>query len=82
MVGVFFYDDIKTDPVGLAQSLLRFVGVDDTFVPDGYERKVNKMDYTPMPPETRQMLVDYYREQIERFSEMAGRDLSSWLRVS
>jgi len=80
--GVFFYDDIKTDPVGLAQSLFRFIGVDDTFVPEGLERKVNKTDYNPMPPETRYMLVDYYYEQIERFAEMAGRDLSHWLHVS
>jgi len=80
--GVFFYDDIKTDSVGLAQSLFRFIGADDTFVPEGLERKVNKTDYNPMPPEIRQMMVDYYREQIECFAEMTGRDLSSWLRVS
>ena len=80
--GVFFYDDIKTDSVGLAQSLFRFVGVDDSFIPENPERKVNKTDYNPMPPEIRQMLVDYYREQIERFAEMTGRDLSHWLRVS
>jgi hypothetical protein len=81
-LGVFFYDDIKTDPVGLAQSLFRFIGADDTFVPEGLERKVNKTDYNPMPPEVREMLVDYYREQIERFAEMTGRDLSHWLRSS
>ena len=61
---------------------LCYIGVDDTFVHDGFERKVNKTDYNPMPPETRQMLVDYYREQIERFAEKTGRDLSHWLRVS
>jgi hypothetical protein len=35
-----------------------------------------------MPPDIRQMLVEYYREQIVRFAEMTGRDLSHWLRVS
>jgi len=79
--GVFFYDDIKSDPVGLAQSAFRFLGVDDTFVPEGYDRKVNKTDYNPMPPEIREMLVEYYRDQIIRFAEMTGRDLSHWLRV-
>jgi len=79
---VFFYDDIKTDPVGLAQSLFRFIGVDDTFVPEGVERTMNRTDYNPMPPEIRQMLVEYYRDQIMRFAEMTGRDLSHWLRVS
>jgi len=80
--GVFFSDDIKTDPVGLAQALFRFIGVDDTFVPEGLVLKVNKTDYNPMPPEIRQMLVEYYRDQILRFAEMTGRDLSHWLRVS
>ena len=79
--GAFFYDDIKTDPVGLAQAVFRFIGVDDTFVPLDYERKVNKTDYNPMPPEVRRMMVDCYREQIVRFAEMTGRDLSPWLRI-
>jgi hypothetical protein len=55
--------------------------VDDTFVPEGYERKVNKTDYSPMPPEIRTMLVEYYRDQIIRLADMTGRDLSHWLRV-
>lgn len=80
--GVFFYEDIKTNPACLARSLFRFIGVDDTFVPQGYERKVNKTDYNPMPPEIRAMMVNYYREQILRFADMTGRDLSDWLRVS
>jgi hypothetical protein len=32
-----------------------------------------------MTAQTRQMLIDAYREQILRFSEMTGRDLSQWL---
>nr|MBP7323159.1 sulfotransferase [Deltaproteobacteria bacterium] len=81
--GVFFYEDIDSDPVGLMQSVFRFIGVDDTFIPDGLDRKVNKTNYkdNQMPPETRRMLVDYYRDQIERFQEMTGRDLSTWLRI-
>ncbi len=79
--GVFFYDDINADPVGLAQAVYRFIGVDDTFVPNDYHRKVNKTEYTPMPPEIRKMVVDNYREQIVRFADMTGRDLSNWLRT-
>ena len=81
--GVFFYEDIKSDPVGLLQSVYRFVGADDTFVPTDYAREVNKThyDHNPIPPETRAMLIDYYRDQIEGFQEMTGRDLSSWLEV-
>jgi hypothetical protein len=33
-IKVFLYEDLKGDSVGLAQSVYRFLGVDDTFVPD------------------------------------------------
>jgi hypothetical protein len=77
--GVFFYDDIKKDPIGLAQAAYRFIGVDDTFKP-ATNRWLNKGEYTPMPASIREMLVNFYREQILRFAEMTGRDLSHWLK--
>jgi Sulfotransferase family len=33
-VGVWLYEDLKDDPVGVAQSVFRFLGVDDAFIPD------------------------------------------------
>jgi hypothetical protein len=33
-IGVFLYDDLERDPVGLLQSIYRFLGVSDSFVPD------------------------------------------------
>jgi hypothetical protein len=74
----FFYDDIKQDPKGLARRVYRFVGVNEDFEPEIHKR-VNPGRYEPMPEETRRMLIDYYRDQIERFQEMTGRDLSGWL---
>ncbi|MFH0813332.1 MAG: sulfotransferase, partial [Pseudomonadota bacterium] len=65
--GVFFYDDIKGDPTGLARAVYRFLGVDDTFVP-ATNRWPSKGQYEPMPPEIRKMLVEHYREQILKFS--------------
>ncbi len=79
-MGVFFYDDIKTDPIGLVQSTFRFLGVDDSFRPK-VDEVILKGDYNPMPDETRAMLADTYREEILRFSDMTGRDLSHWLDV-
>jgi hypothetical protein len=32
----------------------------------------------PMRPETRQRLLDEFRPEIDRLSEILGRDLSSW----
>jgi Sulfotransferase family len=33
-IKVFLYEDLKEDPLGLVQSAYRFLGVDDTFIPD------------------------------------------------
>jgi hypothetical protein len=77
-MGVYFYDDLRTDPRGLARQAFRFLGVDEDFEPS-LERTVNAGRKAPMPPEVRALLVDAYRDQIERFGALAGRDLSHWL---
>jgi sulfotransferase family protein len=33
-VGVWLYEDLRDDPAGVAQSVFRFLGVDDAFIPD------------------------------------------------
>ena len=33
-IGVWLYEDLRDDPVGVVQSVFRFLGVDDAFVPD------------------------------------------------
>jgi hypothetical protein len=78
--GIFFYDDIQKDPGGLVKALYRFIGVDDNFIPQT-NRWVNKGEYEPMTPAIREMLVDFYREQILKFSDMTCRNLSHWLTV-
>jgi hypothetical protein len=78
--GIFFYDDIQKDPGGLVKALYRFIGVDDNFIPQT-TRWVNKGEYDPMTPAIREMLVDFYREQILKFSDMTCRNLSHWLTV-
>jgi hypothetical protein len=78
--GIFFYDDIKKDPLGLARSVYRFIDVDNGFTPDISHWPL-KGEYKSMPPIFREMLVDFYREQIVKFSAMTGRGLSDWLKV-
>ncbi|MCU0727151.1 MAG: sulfotransferase domain-containing protein [Planctomycetes bacterium] len=76
-MGLFLYDDLRSDPLGLARAIYRFVGVDDSFVPE-FEKKVNKGEYPPMPSGEREYLARVYREDILRFSALVGRDLSRW----
>jgi len=33
-IGVWLYEDLRKDPVGVARSIFHFLGVDDAFVPD------------------------------------------------
>lgn len=77
-LGVFFYDDIRQDPKALAREVYRFVGLNDDFEPE-LARRVNPGRYEPLPDTARALLVETYREQIERFAEMTGRNLAHWL---
>ncbi len=77
-MGVYLFDDLKNDPDTLIKDLYRFVGVRDDFTPVIGE-KVNAGRYEKMPKEVRTQLIAHYRDQIERFSVMIGRDLTPWL---
>ena len=77
-MGVFFYDDLKEDPLGLAREVFRLVGVDDSFEPE-FRKEVNKGSYERMPPEDRALAAETYRDDNQRFSELAGRDFTHWL---
>lgn len=79
--GVFFYEDIASDPVRLIQSVYRFLGADDNFVPQNYGRNNRKGTYAAMPASLRAQLREFYRPQILRFAALTGRDLSHWLRT-
>lgn len=79
-IGIFFHDDLVKDADALAVAVYRFLGVDETFKPDT-GRKINQGSYRPMPADLRGLAIETYREQIERFSEMTGRDLSHWLEI-
>ena len=79
--GVFFYDDIKKDPLTLIRGVYSVVGVDETFTPKNYVQNPRKGQYAPMPSSMRDRLAAFYKTQILRFSEMTGRDLKHWIEV-
>jgi hypothetical protein len=79
-MGVYFYDDLIADPDDLARRLYQFIGVDPDFRPlTGHTVKGG--NYDSMPHADRALAASYYREQILRFSEMTGRDLTHWLDI-
>lgn len=77
-MAAFFYDDINDNPKELIRQVYGFIGVDESFEPE-IDMRVNEGSYKPIPAETRTLLIEVYRDQICRFSDMTGRDLSSWL---
>ena len=77
-MGVFFYDDLKKDPLALAKEIYRFIGVDPCFTPE-VNKVINKGSYIKMDNKIRAMLVNAYAGQIKKFAEITGRDLSHWL---
>lgn len=79
-LGVFFHDDIKRDAVGFVRSVCRFLGVSDDYTPS-LQKASNPGSYEPLRPETRKMLVELYRPDIERLQGLVGRDLSAWMRA-
>ena len=79
--GVFFYGDIMEKPLSLLREVYRFIGVDDSFTPKNYTQNLRKGRYQPIPPEIYEMLLNFYKSQILKFSEMTGRDLSHWLKI-
>lgn len=41
-IGIYFYDDVQDRPLELIQQVYKFVGVDESFVPDGLTKRLNK----------------------------------------
>ncbi|MES1024048.1 sulfotransferase [Gloeocapsa sp. BRSZ] len=117
-IRVYLYEDLKTNPINLIQDIFRFLGVDDTFLPDTslkYNvagvpkndaikaliknfnsikpamnillpdklRHYLRSKVYEKPPalsqETRQKLIEVYREDILNLQDFLQRDLSKWL---
>ncbi len=77
-MAAWLHDDLRKQPLALAQEVYRHVGVDDAFTPE-FTKEVNKGSYSPMPEEERAYVAETYREDVARFSALLGRDLSGWL---
>ncbi len=77
-MAIFFYDDIRQNPLALAQEVYRFVGADPSFTPDT-SRRINDGSYPPVPDALRTRISAAYQKQIQDFARLVGRDLSHWL---
>lgn len=55
-IQIHLYDDFEADPVRVCQSIFRFLGVDDGFVPDSSKR-YNESTFSTNPARTRRLLA-------------------------
>jgi GT2 family glycosyltransferase len=75
-------EDLERDPESAFKKMYEYLRVDARFkVVDAGNRLNAAPDRAPLTPETRERLIETYREDILGLQEMLGRDLSAWLRV-
>ena len=82
-IWVLLYRDLRTDPRAVIRDTFRFVGVDETFVPDMgtryNEASLPIEQRPPLLPSVRARLQDELRDDILKLQDLIGRDLSHWL---
>jgi hypothetical protein len=88
-IRIYWYEEnIST----ILPSLFTFLNVDANFIPDTSQRHrvprsiLRRLGFgtrgsKPMHPTDRQLLIDYYRDDIHKLSHLLNRDLSAWLQV-
>jgi hypothetical protein len=78
----YFYDDYEKHPLRMLPDIFRFLDVDPAFRPDMSKRYLEGRNAgIPFDPDDRAWLVEFYKEDIGRLSNLLKRDLSGWLAV-
>jgi hypothetical protein len=73
-IRVYLYEDLRADPVGLAQDVFRFLEVDETFTPDislrhnvsGVPRSVVLQAFLSRPNPVKTILKPFFAEDLRR----------------
>jgi hypothetical protein len=91
-VHVCLFEDLRTCPLDFMRDLYGFLGVDPSFTPDVTKAsnrssvraatwlpKFIQKNSTPLHPETRARLREYFRPDTFKLQELIGRDLSAWI---
>jgi len=77
---VMFYDDLLSDPVKFIQEIYEHCELEKNYVPPKYAKKVVKRynkayDSMTFNAKDREFVVDFYKEQVRKLSDMVGREL-------
>jgi Sulfotransferase domain len=84
-IKILWYEDIKDNPVKFVQEMYKFLGVDDTFIPDKLDQKFefdyhkdNDITNLKLEDKDREEWLEYYLPYTEELEKMTGKDLSHW----
>jgi len=84
-IKVMWYEDIKTKPIEFLQEIFRFLGINDSFVPEGYEEqfkfRYHGDDYISslkLSQKDREEWLKFYLPYTEELEKITGKDLSHW----
>ena len=78
---VLQYEKCKQDPMAELRRTYRFLGLDDTFVPDALTSRVNRQPYlvSQLTDPERKLLADYYAADVRRLvRDVPGIDVGLW----
>jgi hypothetical protein len=77
---ILLFDDLVGRPAGVLRDIFGFLGIDEGVVPSSLDRVENRLTSADarMRPETRRKLLEWYREDTERLSNLLNRDLGCW----
>lgn len=81
---VLLHDDIGRDPKSVYDAALVHVGAEPGFVPAGLDEVIfsnrgrSKLGGTELTIDDREVLWEYFRDDVARLEEMLNRDLSIW----
>jgi hypothetical protein len=89
-IKIHLFEDFRASPGDVLKNILRFLEVDDSFVPDlsvrynaagrPYESAVtDSHTEAVMEPNTRKELTELYRRDVVQLQDLIQRDLSGWL---
>ena len=75
------YEDVTRGYEGWFAQTLAFLGVDTTFTPKWHRDQTSEQTRaTEMSAQERELLVNYYMDDILELEELIGRRLGAWLR--
>jgi hypothetical protein len=75
------YEQIVNDPVGLANSFLRHIGLEDFFIESQHaelSKPVFQGETHPLRPQLAEVLLQLYEDKVDALSDFLEEDFSSW----